>query len=390
MKGTSITFPQILSLALFVLTPTSTSAHTSNSVYRRQSSDPTPPQPNYNAPGAIGWAYTHRENDALYMYGGDKVQTIYGTNYTKDELYKLDLSTAWTTSEPVWTRLPSPDVKYPTVGIRSDRLVLLKDGSALFAGTYISGVIRHIQSFNTRQCKWMPSMDQNSVRGLFQLGKVTDLDTGLIYDIASESNTEGNCYLSIFDPARGKMSDEPFACGAFGNNLGVGAPKGTYSTFRRRIYYLETPSRFVTMPEKAVIQSFNPADKDLTVVNTTGDIPDARVGSCFAVAYGGSKLILLGGGMQVPKPSPGQTPTTANVALKDVYMLPRAHPVANYNGTVVANMGAPSILNLKDNVWVKEYTPAETSDAAALLRGGLLGIYGVTVLGLAVGVFVGW
>ncbi|KAG0078412.1 hypothetical protein BGZ92_001472, partial [Podila epicladia] len=278
MKGTSITCAQILTLALVFLIPTTTSAQTSDSVYRRQSFDKTPPPPNYNGPRATGWAYTHHENDALYMYGGDKIQTVYGTNYTKEELYKLDLSTAWTTSEPACTQLPSPDVKYPVVAPRSDRLVLLKDGSAVFAGT------------------------------VFQLGKVTDFDTGFIYDIASESNTEVNCYLLIFDPAKGRMSEELFACGAFGDNLDMGAPKGTYSTFQKRIYYLETPLRFVTVPEKVVIQSFNPADKALTVLNATGDIPDARIGSCFAAAYGGTKLVLLGGGMQVPKPPSGQLP----------------------------------------------------------------------------------
>lgn len=139
-------------------------------------------------------------------------------------------------------------------------------------------------------------------------------------------------------------------------------------------------------------------------------------GFLFPAAYGGSKLIVLGGAnITVYQNS---TATPKNHALNKVYMLDvttlvwtkladaplpyfksscamsgdylvafggyNAHGGYNpNNGTVIMNGNPPSILNVKENVWVTEYKPSTSS--AAPLKGGAISIYsGVLLLVFAI------
>lgn len=143
----------------------------------------------------------------------------------------------------------------------------------------------------------------------------------------------------------------------------------------------------------------------------------------IAAAYGGSKIILLGGGKQMPKPANESLPTE-DITLKDVYMLDvatsawtkltdapstyykpvcavsgdylivyggySAHPVGNHfyglvDGIVVTNGNPPSILDLKNNAWVTEYRPSvSTSSSSSLVGQSMsLGYYSIVLGSIA-------
>lgn len=114
---------------------------------------------------------------------------------------------------------------------------------------------------------------------------------------------------------------------------------------------------------------------------------------CFT-ANGDAKLILAGGG-KPPHTVNSSAPLDINVALKDMYILDiptvtwtklpdapspyykpicavsadslilyggySAHAGDIANGTIVTNGNEPSIFNLENNTWVKEYKPCTAS-----------------------------
>jgi hypothetical protein len=127
-----------------------------------------------------------------------------------------------------------------------------------------------------------------------------------------------------------------------------------------------------------------------------------RFGLNFVAAYGGTKIILLGGGKQLSDGAINGPVLGKDITLKDVYMLDVAtsvwskladapssyyEPICAVSGdflvvyggystyadnghdgkTIVTNGNPPSILNLKDNVWVTEYKPLSTSSSSPLL-----------------------
>lgn len=115
-------------------------------------------------------------------------------------------------------------------------------------------------------------------------------------------------------------------------------------------------------------------------------------------ANGGAKLILAGGG-KPPQAVDGRAPVDTNVALKEVYVLDvatatwsklpdapspyykpicavsagslilyggySAHAGDVANGTIVTNGGDPSILDLKENIWVTAYKPSSSTSSAS-------------------------
>ncbi|KAG0359873.1 hypothetical protein BG005_011930 [Podila minutissima] len=54
--------------------------------------------------------------------------------------------------------------------------------------------------------------------------------------------------------------------------------------------------------------------------NTTGDVPDERRDACFVAAYGGTRLVLAGGGNQ-STPVAGESLVLSNVYMLDVATL---------------------------------------------------------------------
>ncbi|KAG0349464.1 hypothetical protein BG004_005815 [Podila humilis] len=330
---------------------------------------------NPNSPGAVaGSSFASQENDALYIYNG-VYQSTRSNILNRDLFFRLDLSTAWASTDPAWKRLTLRNQEYLKQDFRYERFALGRDGSAIFVGTYIQDALADFTPYNTRQNVWMPSYKTETIPDKFQLGTVTDLDTGLIYDIKAEN--ESDCRLSAFDPSNGKKTTDVFYCANFGSNLETNSPQGTYS--------------------KAKKNSVRKQHIYLTA------------------AYGGSKLILAGGLSQSANPRQ----ELVNAALRDVYMLDVASmvwtklldlPVQAYDaacavsgdylviyggyssysfnrtaGVIVTSGSPPTIFNIKDNDYVSDYKPHSSSSAQLPTRNNLhLGIPWVTALGYTI------
>ena len=225
-------------------------------IFSRQS-EPIP-STRYNGPGLIaGSPQAFRENDALYIHGGETQSTGGEVVKKKGLFYKLDLSVAWNTSDPAWTHLYS---------LKSlDHIALSKDGLTLFAG-----IGEFIVPYQTQTNKWWQMIsrweDKSTMKvDWFQLGDVTDPDSGIIYGMLRADS--GDVWVTMFDPSNGKMSYK------YGIHNGEAAyaesDHGVFVPSRKSIFYLQSTPRFVnsSKPER-MFQEYRIADNRIVELVT--------------------------------------------------------------------------------------------------------------------------
>ncbi|KFH63633.1 hypothetical protein MVEG_10327 [Podila verticillata NRRL 6337] len=393
----------ILTLAL-TFTSSSFVHQPTHTLERRQLPPPpkaTPLTDPYN-PGAIAASeYTFRDNQALYISGGEYASTNKNVAY-RQAFYKLDLSVPWNASQASWTRLT---LDYPVYGPNvKAKIVLSRDGGALYANSNDY----YIQGYITKTNKWQRPRPLNSVPGNFQMGSIMDLDSGVAYNLgvcySSSLDVTPKCILSTFDTSNGKLGVD-YVPWESAKNAVYQSIEGVYSQTQKSLFFLQgTGATISTVQGKIAIMEYKTSSKSWSKLEATGDVPDARIGSCFVAANGGAKLILAGGG-KPPQAVNGRAPADTNVALKEVYVLdvatatwsklldapsPYYKPVCAVsadslilyggysahagnvaNGTIVTNGGNPSILDLKENVWVTAYKPSSSVSSASRASGAI-------------------
>ncbi|KAG0016097.1 hypothetical protein BGZ82_001207 [Podila clonocystis] len=382
---------KLLTLALsLALTPLSFAQHPTRTLERRQLPEPTPTPNAFNPSAIAGSEYAFRDNQALYINGGEYASTGMNVTYRND-FYKLDLSVPWNASQAPWNRLRRPNYNQ----YAKERMVLSRDGGALYSGDY------NIQAYITRRNVWQRTRAIESYPGSFELGSIMDQDSGIVYNLGSCNSGASlevapSCFLSTFETTNGDIGGDDVPWENVKNST-YRSIQGVYSQDQKSMYFLRgAEATLSTVQGKIVIMEYKTSSKTWTKLETKGDVPDNRIRSCFAASHGGAKLILTGGG-KPPETVNARAPRDTNVALKDIYMLDvatatwtklpdapspyykpvcavsgdslilyggySAHAGETVNGTIVTNGNDPSIFNLGSNTWVKEYKPSTTSGA---------------------------
>ncbi|KAG0340110.1 hypothetical protein BG005_003305 [Podila minutissima] len=268
-------------------------------------------------------------------------------------------------------------------------LALTNDGATAFLSHRF-----FLKAYKVATFQWFPSRaNTEEFPALFNVGSITDTDSGLIYELASSGDDIPYWVLSIFDPASGRCTTQGMASFAI---KGRGQLKGVFSR-----------------------------SQTLTNTTVTGTIPDARKGACLASNAEGTKIILAGGLKGAANDSTTTTPpvtntTTPGQALQDIYLFdvesltwsrlkdsptPYYHAACAFQGNHLILLGGyksfnsynlsnyeyntndVAILDVKDNVWINSYTAPAMSAANAKMRLGLFGSLAITVLTLWLSAF---
>lgn len=255
----------ILTLAL-TFTSSSFVHQPSRTLERRQL--PPPPEPipapdPYN-PGAIAASeYTFRDNQALYISGGEYASTNKNVTY-RQAFYKLDLSVPWNASQASWTRL---SLVYPAYGkIYKEKMVLSRDGGALYAG-----FLGSIRGYVTKTNKWWMSRAFVSGPGYFELGSIMDLDSGVAYNLGSCNNGNSRydnslivspeCFLSTFDTSNGEIGGD-YVPWESAKNATYQSIQGVYSQAQKSLFFLQGAGATIsTVQGKIAIMEYKPSSK---------------------------------------------------------------------------------------------------------------------------------
>ncbi|KAF9371530.1 hypothetical protein CPB97_001902 [Podila verticillata] len=353
-------------------------------------------------------SFTSGEKQKLYINGG-RTQTVGKKVEGRPGFFSLDLSTAWSKATPAWKKLdPLPRLANQT---GEANIVLSKDGATL----YVSQGLNFLPyTLATGVADEEQGMDEDM--GSFTLGPIRDTDSGKLYGVGAcridNSTTYGakpQCVLSTYDPLVGRLLKTSSFSGLEFGHGDLPNVQGVYSSSTKLLYFLNNSTDFAGVSgNKATISQYDDKTRSVQATGSTGEIPDARGGACFASAFDGTKIVLAGGLKQASN-------STSNAVQSDVYIFdittaawtklkdaPSAFAygvcavsgdhlivyggyseyTASVNGSIVyredgsangtiAYNNAISILDLKTNTWVDEYKPS-----AAVLQSSALSVFG--------------
>ncbi|KAG0356704.1 hypothetical protein BG005_004352 [Podila minutissima] len=333
--------------------------------------DPTDPK---GGPGTVANADYVFNDQKLYLSdgyynGADKFQMT-----PRQLFYSLDLTAPWPTSKPAWTKLVRQDKLY------AGRMGLSKDGSVIYFFTPDS-----VQPYNVQKAEW--GVVTNFTAAEFGTSLVaTDTDSGKIIGVRHYVPTypegpriikDAQIIFSEFDPKDNSIVKTALNVTEFTEEV-------AYSSARKSLFFAATG------PDSNLYE-YNLATKNFSAVIGKGQVPGYRKGACFASANGGKTLILAGGQKVYQPPTdniignPGPTPMLTDVSVFDVETSTWTKVTETPNGYYQAacavsgdslilyggfdklypipqpnihNDNVPAIFNLKDKVWVANYTPS--------------------------------
>ncbi|KAF9336029.1 hypothetical protein BG006_009920 [Podila minutissima] len=333
--------------------------------------DPTDPK---GGPGTVANANYVFNDQKLYLSdgyynGADKFQMT-----PRQLFYSLDLTAPWPTSKPAWTKLVRQD------RLHAGRMGLSKDGSVIYFFTPDS-----VQPYNVQKAEW--GVVTNFTTAEFGTSLVaTDTDSGKIIGVRRYVPTypegpriikDNQIIFSEFDPKDNSIVKTALNITEFTEEV-------AYSSARKSLFFAATG------PDSNLYE-YNLATKNFSAVIGKGQVPQYRKGACFASANGG-KTLILAGGQKVYQPSTdnvigsrGATPMLTDVSVFDVETstwtkvtetpnayyqaacavsgdslilyggFDKLYPIPQPN---IHNDNVPVIFNLKDKVWVANYTPS--------------------------------
>lgn len=248
----------VLTLAL-AFTSSSFPYQPTRTLERRQFSPPKPtPVPNLYNPGAVAASeYTFRDNQALYIIGGEYAST--GKNVTYQQaFYRLDLSEPWNVSDALWYRL---SLTHPTYHpYMKQKIVLSRDGGALYTG------FQSIQGYETKTNKWHSPRYMYSVPGSFELGSIMDLNSGIVYNLGSCHSgifldDATVCFLSTYDTSNGEVEGDfvPWESVKNATNQSI---QGVYSQVQNSLFFLQGAGATIsTVQGKIAIMEYKTSSK---------------------------------------------------------------------------------------------------------------------------------
>ncbi|KAG0010623.1 hypothetical protein BGZ82_003350 [Podila clonocystis] len=360
--------------------------------------------------------YAHHHNDKLLIYAQTNETFRHNDDFAFQSnviFYLLDLTQSWPAKWPRW--VAQPLYRYPFNSYTS--LALTSDGTAAFVSYPF-----YLQAYNVPTRLWFPPRaDTHDCPMLFNVGSITDTDSGLIYGLKSSNDDVPYWMLSIFDPANGRCTTQGMAYFAI---KGQGELKGVYSRAQGALFFMDTANLGNPATGKLTMYKYDIMSQTLTNITVTGTIPDARNGTCVASNADGTKVILAGGlkGANDSTTTPPVTNVTApGHALQDIYLLDvgslswsrlKDAPAAYYDSVCAFqgnhlilyggyksfnsnnlsnyeyNTNDLAILDVKNNVWINNYTAPAMSGASAKMGLGLLGLF-ATALTLCINAFGG-
>ncbi|KAG0015160.1 hypothetical protein BGZ82_001518 [Podila clonocystis] len=155
-------------------------------------------------------------------------------------------------------------------------IALNKDESRLYFFDY-----DQYQPYNIQTSTWEPAV-QIPIRE-YAMSMFTDTDSGLIYGLKNTPSSPRD--LFVFDPS---SAAPPYVVSTMPNVTETFVGRGVYSSVRKSLFF------YTSGDSTSNLREYNPASKSWTVVAESGDVPAARIGSCFTSA--GNTLIVAGGG----------------------------------------------------------------------------------------------
>ncbi|KAG0093773.1 hypothetical protein BGZ93_001909 [Podila epicladia] len=333
--------------------------------------DPTDPK---GGPGTVAYADYVFNDQKLYLSDGyyngeDKFQ------FTPRQLfYSLDLTKPWPTSKPTWTKLVRQNQLF------AGRMGLSKDGSVIYFFTPNS-----VQPYNVQKAEW-GVVTNFTAAGFGTRMVATDTDSGKIIGVEHYVPTypegpriikDAQILFSEFDPKDNSIVNNAL-------NVTEFTVEVAYSSARKSLF-------FAAIGPDSNLYEYNLATKNFSAVIGKGQVPEYRTGACFASANGGKTLILAGGRKAYQPPidnifgKSGPTPMLTDVSVFDVETSTWTKVTETPNGYYEAacavlgdslilyggfskmyprpqpnihNDNVPAIFNLKDKVWVANYTPS--------------------------------
>jgi len=204
------------------------------------SAQPLPKTPGpYKGPTNFSSSGFVSTKDALVISGG--VSRGPGDKSTLLDIFaSLNLSAPWPTSQPLWTKLPTPtnvtNTAFGPIGLD-------KDGTKV----YFFGA-KSRQAFNLKSGKYETAVNYAATPFYSELHTVTDTTSGLIYGL-SPTPLDGSVAVNMvsFDPATGKVATR----GPVPSGIEVDA-RGVYSKYTKSLYYFMSDGI-----DHSVLYSFN-------------------------------------------------------------------------------------------------------------------------------------
>ncbi|KAF9912095.1 Leucine-zipper-like transcriptional regulator 1 [Linnemannia zychae] len=331
-------------------------------------------------------------NDVLYIQGGFDTET-------SGQFVSLDLSTSWATSEPAWTILKDGQVtSHLTLAPISAGSNGGSKGSILSIGGMPSntGVAPNFLTiYDINAGSWS---NLNSVKSQYPAleghAAVSDPNTGVVYLIGGYNGTSSANFiynsLAAYDPKSRTMISQQ--SGTAANSLtDVGA---VWSSKRNSILTFggsRAPPAGTNALGNDVLE-YDVSSKSWKTMETSGDVPPARLDHCMAASEDGSKIVLFGGtvdgnvyfntiyilDVKSGKWKQGQPAPTARTRMACAFHSWQFIAWGGSSGAARSTMltYVPVVYDLNSDKWVDKYDASQTekSSPVGAIVGGLVAV----------------
>ncbi|KAF9323634.1 hypothetical protein BG006_001279 [Podila minutissima] len=235
--------------------------------------------------GVRRMGYTQLD-DKLFIQGGFDTSS-------SPQFFSLDLSTSWSDAIPAWTKLRD--------GQSTTHLALTNiSGGGKDSILAISGMDAPVffSAYDIESNTWanIPGVARNPYKELEGHAAVTDPISGLVYIVGGfTSGTTAYNSLSVYNPGTKSMVSQQAAASLATSLIDAGAvwstKRNTLLTFGGSLAYPNNPA--AVLP--AVVNEYDPNSKSWSVMETSGDVPSARLDHCMVATEDGSKIVVFGG-----------------------------------------------------------------------------------------------
>ncbi|KAI1295754.1 hypothetical protein EDD11_007840 [Mortierella claussenii] len=302
------------------------------------------------------------------------------------QFYSLDLSVPWTSATAPWKNLTaqrpnSVGTSQYVVAQDQSRLLFLSD--SLMEYTIANDSWRAVEGSEyfgrAQKTQWVD----------FGKGAVMDEDNGILYGFGSPSRNnvtrvaDGPWKLTEVDLVKNTSQStlvtmkrpDPF------NFMST-----VWSHEAKALYMYEWNAQPQPGPEHALMK-YDIASRTWTVVSVTGDLPPNRAAPCMVPAYGGKKLILVGGQTYAVNGSLSRSDTylfdTTTSVWQKVASAPRGYSSSTcavsgdmlivfggYSYDMVQNKDGPAVYNMATNTWGTHYVPNTSAGPSTNVSSG--------------------
>ncbi|KAK3805849.1 MAG: hypothetical protein J3Q66DRAFT_422568 [Benniella sp.] len=274
------------------------------------------------------------EGQGFYIFGGTPIRPA------ASEVFMVDLSVSWSTSDPVLKRLAD----IPAAFIYST-CAMMPNGEDIFV---VSGT--NIYIYNVRSNSWSKNIHRSPGTAATP---IADPESGLAYVVQLADMSKGQPNIRAFNP---KTTEYYVTAIPNLSNITNFGPIAAWSSPLRSMLFTtgKLDELYVLTPSKVTETS-----PGWSLLNIAVDQVDFDMVSCFASAYNGSKMVLYASGK------------TDNIFILDVVARtskkgsppPATRPsLCGVSGDqfIAWDSQAIHVYDMKADAWVKNYTPPPT------------------------------